>query len=875
MATSISTLAQAPPLVPAETYKEKRDQSPEQPEECLEWLKGLCKRLRLENSGHNKDLWNRHLYNENMYRGNQLGIVDLEGNFRPFKREKGDPRYIMNVTRGHTDAVVSSHVLAKTDIDIIALPPDDATDDATAKARAAANIVNYYEHEIFTDTFRINESLLRQFGGGLGRLVLWDAKAGYQLIQRPILSNSPFRPPVSDTFTCSFCGESGKLEDALEGYGTMDEDLERQAQPECPYCHSNELSVTKVEAMEMPVASGYEDMPSGDCRVLSVPMYQLDFDRTGTDFYEAQWLKWSRRFRPEVIKELFPWWKGLKGSEIDETDSYGLKVGERLKDTVGERGGKTGRDTANAPNLVTVEQWWIKPCMIATAPPLRKDFKIGDPNNPSMVIPKGSRLKDVFKEGLYALTVEREPVDFRSEDFCDFWVHINYKPIPSKIEGDGNEDQNELQRMLNMINALRYTDIRMTAAPPTYYDANAVKNADLVGRPDVNVPVRLTRQGQSLQDVAWTPQGRQMPPHVAQFADYLMSVIQWMNKTSNTSTGQTMLAEGVGERTATGAKLVAQGAATQRAPENSILADGDVRTVKLLLKHFIKNATDARCIPTFGKSGKQDYVKLKGSDLGSIDKEILLYARPGSNVPRGPEDEQMAYANAMQLVGGPEGILLLSQSAPEFLREIERVFNIKFHIGELDLDARQCRLRLDKMKAALPQVQQLPPEYAVPTLLASAPITKYDAHEAARRYYMEWLKQDEAMEVGEPLFTAVQARIEEHKQALKALAAEKMADEMELQAPLQEQAKTEAMEQQGMQAEAQQAQAEQQMGMEAQKAEQDAAVRDEQRQAGLEDKAIEQMGKEEDHRRALQLEAVKQAGQKEIARTKGKTDVRN
>lgn len=865
MATSYPTLAQAPPLVPAEVYKEKRDKSPEQPEECLEWIKKLCKRLRSENTTHNKALWDRHFLNENMYRGNQLGMIGLDGNFKPYKRGKGDPRYIMNVTRGHTDAVVSSHVLAKTDIEIVALPPDDATDDSQSKARAAANIINYYEHEIFTDTFRINESLLRQFGGGLGRLVIWDAKAGYQLIQRPVLENSAFRPPVEDTFTCSFCGESGKLSDALDGYGTMDEELQRTPTPECPYCHSNELSVTKVDEMEMEGVSGYENIPSGDAKVISVPMYQLDFDRTVTDFYECQWLKWSRRFRPEVIKELFPWWKGLKGSSLEGSDDYGLQVAERLKDAVRDKG---GRDTSSAPDEVTVEQWWVMPCMYADAPPLRKDFKIGDPKNPSMVIPAGARLKDKFPSGLYLMTVEREPVDFRDEDYRDYWVHINYKPISSKIEGDGNEDQNELQRMLNMINALRYTDIRMTAAPPTYYDAQAVKNADLVGRPDVNVPVRLTRQGQSLQDVAWTPQGRQMPPHVAQFADYLMQVIQWMNKTSGTSTGQTMLAEQVGEKTATGARLVAQGAATQRAPENSILADGDVKTMKLLLKHFINNATDARCIPTFGKSGKQDYVKLKGSDLGKIDKEILLYARPGSNVPRGPEDEQTAYANAMQLVGGPQGILLLSQSAPEFLREVERVFNIKFHIGELDLDARQCRMRLDKMKMAMGQVSQLPPEYAIPTLLASAPITKYDNHEAAIKWHVEWLKQDEAMEVEEALVQAVFARIEEHEEAIKALMQEKMADEMELQAPMQQEAQAQAMQQQQMQAEQANAQAQQQMEMEGVKAEQEAAIRGEQRQAQIEDKVIEQEGKELDHQRNLQFEKMRQEGQKQLAKMK-------
>lgn len=875
------TLSQSPPLVPLETYKDKRDRSPEQPEEFLEWLKKLTGRLRSENTQHNHAAWAKHLTNEQFYRGNQHGKVTSNGEWRNFNRtSKIDPRYVHNLVGGHVDAVTASHILARTDLEVLPIPTGDSDEHAQGKARVAQYIIDYYEHSTFTETFRIRESKLRQFGGGVARYIIWDASAGYQKAKRAKLEDKPFRPPVDDTFTCSNCGESGKLADATEGYGTYNEDMTaKEGQLECPYCHSNDISTNKIEAMEMPTAAGYDEVPTGDCRTISIPMFQVDFDRTQTDFYDALWVRWTRRFRPEVIREILPWWK-VKGSGLDEGDEYGQKVGEYLRDSPGNTSAnyenkRSGRDESSAPNLVMSEQWWLRPCMYSNAPPLRKDFKVGDKNKPSLIIKAGSRLIDHFPDGCYVWQIEKEPVDFRSEDFRDHLVYIPYRVIPSKVEGDGNEDMNEPQREVNMLDALIFTDIRMTAAPSTYYDSNAVKNADLVGRPDVNVPVRLTRQGQGLQDVVYTPQGRQMPPHVVGYRDWLAQLMQWQSKASNTSTGMTMLAEQTGERTATGAKLVAQGAATQRAPENAAMSDGDVRTAKIWLKLFLKNAVDERYIPLRGKNSSMEGTWLKGSDLGEVDSELLVVARSGSNVPRSPEDEQNAYMTALGVCGGPEGVMMMAQNAPEMLKQIEDTFRVKFKISEFDLDARQCRMRLDKMKMATEQATAMvqatgDAAIAIPILLQSAPIGRYDNHEAAIKYFINWLKQDEAMEGHPLLLSAVEARIGEHEQAIKALMQEQMADEMALQQPMQEEAQAQAAQQAEQQAGMQAEQSQQQMEMEGAKAEQDAAVRDEQRQAQIEDKAIDEESKQLDHQRNLELERVRQQGQKELAKMKPK-----
>jgi DNA-directed RNA polymerase subunit RPC12/RpoP len=364
-----STLLQTPPLVPSDVIKDKGDRTKEQPEEFFVWMKKLCSRLRTENTQHNEALWAKHLTNEQMYRGNQFGTVVKDGSYKSFRRGKGDPRYTHNLIGGHVDAVVASHVLAKTDLEVLAFPTGDAREHTQGKARTAENIINYYEYEILTESFKIRESKLRQFGGGVVRYNIWDAKAGHQKVKRPKFQNKAYESPVADSYTCSNCGESGSLASIKEGYGELDDEtLTKDADPECPHCGSNELAITKVDALEMPQATEYEEVPTGDCRTISIPMFQIDFDQTGTDFYEATWLKWSRRFRPEVIKEMFPFWKGLKGTGTDEGEDYGQKVGDMLRYSAGNTATnfgtkRSGKDESSTPSLVDVEQWWIRPCM--------------------------------------------------------------------------------------------------------------------------------------------------------------------------------------------------------------------------------------------------------------------------------------------------------------------------------------------------------------------------------------------------------------------------------------------------------------------------------------------------------------------------------
>lgn len=881
------------------------------PEELLKFINQLTGRLRVENTLHNANLHAKALTNEMMYRGQQFGRVDLEGQWRNYNRTKGDPRHTHNLYGGYSDSITSSHCLSKTDLEVLPLPADDADDHVVGKARFASHYIDYCEHMQLTETFRLRESKLRQFGGGVFRYSYWDSQAGLSQIKRPRMEDQRMQLGQG-AFTCASCGESGPSEMLGAGAGQQtgaqsydesgmavggssggrDSDgagavFGGQEPPlvACPYCGSGQVQVTEVPQESMPQATGYDSVPSGDGRTKHIPVFQIDYDRTGFDFYEATWVRWQQRFRPEVVQELCPWWKKppATGMPGDETDS-GLKSELTLRNApgntqanFGQKGSRTTQGGPQAAQLITCEIWWLQPCLYNQAPAVARKVKLGDPQNPSVTIEVGERLKDRFKKGMYILMFDRKPVDFWDETFLDRLVYIPYKLIPSKIEGDGIENMNEPQRAINLVRSLIMTDIKSNAAPPTLYRPTAIKGGQWSGKPQENVPVDNWPANQSLEGVVYTPQGREMPAHVYGYDDKLSQEMQWDAKATPTNTGAAMLSQGVGERTATGARLMSQGAAAQRAPENALMSDGDERWARQQLKLFRENATDARYIPLQGKSTGMEGLWLKGDDVGDIENELLIVARPGSNVPMSDDDKQQAYGAALQLCGGPHGVLQLAQAAPELLAAIEDVFKIKFKVSQFDLDARQSRFRLDAMRRALPQAQQMAeamgdPRIAIAFLLQSAPIQpEADNLPAGIKWLQDWTKEDEGLNADPLLFQAAIARIGEIKQAIVGVAQEESQAQVAAQGPaMQAQQEQEAQgkqQEQAGQQQQQESQQQQQQAQQQQDAAGSAAQQDNQNARAVDmserDHQHSMELSQQDHKQAMEIAKLKSAKQRE------------
>src|SRR5262244_1896521 len=91
------------PLTPARTFERMgRQQPPPVPGDPLDYIKRMTRRLAGENRLHSAAKHATALTNEMVARGQQFGRVDLEGNFRQYKRGPGDPRYTHNFYGGYS-----------------------------------------------------------------------------------------------------------------------------------------------------------------------------------------------------------------------------------------------------------------------------------------------------------------------------------------------------------------------------------------------------------------------------------------------------------------------------------------------------------------------------------------------------------------------------------------------------------------------------------------------------------------------------------------------------------------------------------------------------------------------------------------------------
>src|SRR5262249_22767814 len=159
---------------------------------------------------------------------------------------------------GYSDAITAQHVLAAMDIEILPLPEHDADDYTAGKARFAERYIDYCEYMQLTETFRIRESKLRQFGGGDWRYSWWGPQGGEQSVHRRVMQDPPVKL-APDSYTCADCGMSGPT-DALN-----------PAAPACPDCGSQQIATTEAPPVTLPQVVGYQTIPVGAGRTEAVP----------------------------------------------------------------------------------------------------------------------------------------------------------------------------------------------------------------------------------------------------------------------------------------------------------------------------------------------------------------------------------------------------------------------------------------------------------------------------------------------------------------------------------------------------------------------------------------------------------------------------
>jgi len=560
--------------------------------------------------------------------------------------------------------------------------------------------------------------------------------------------------------------------------------------PACPQCGSPNVVVTPATEETLEVVTGHEDIKLGDICVESVPAFELTHD-IGCSPEDSDWLHRERRIRTAKLQSVFP---GLK-IKSTEPESSGLKAEEALKRSAGNQGGGRQGDSGKG-EFSTFHQWWLAPCLYENKV-LKQEIQAAT----GEVIPAGTRLGEVFPDGLYLALVDgvEGPVDVRNESHRDHWVGGVYHTKPMSGLGMGIGDMIEGQRQYNLVMSMIYTVLRTCASPATLYDQRLLPNgtSQYLGNPLKSIPVDLSRMPEGFHLSNAVHQLAPKPP-AGEYFNYAQQLDYHLQKTSDVTDFSGGL-PGVNNETATGANIAAANSQSLFAPMLANKAEVDRRSALKIIQLYKRHMADERYLSISGRRAEQDGVWLKGADLTT---DIIAEVRPESYLPQTNLERRERLGGFLEMVGALGGLPVALSEFPGFTEKISEAFDIDLGGDDYSAAGELCRQRVEQMKKVLPQAQEyaamLPPSEPVvdpmtgmpavdpmtgmpveqpidPVAEAGAvlvealvpkPSVKEMGHEAAVNWLRDWITTDDGLNAPPELRAGVEALIDFHLEAM-------------------------------------------------------------------------------------------------------------
>lgn len=776
-----------PNLAPVESVKKAEVRKPEPDKPFLKWVSERYDCLSKED----QDVW-RDIYAAChlvclFYEGKQLLRRSTFGSgWRVYgtiqDTGQGNIRSI-NLTRFYVDNIVVKWT--QSSADLIVRPSRD-TDEAQGAARAADVLIEHYENEWYTPTFRQNEARLAVLTGNFFRRIYYSQKKK-ATARRPQIEKRTIGGGAGSGY-CADCGYTGSPDEfsagagiGVQGMATANAQLPGAvAVPACPHCGSEAVEIEQVPEVEIDAVVGKQEFEVGDLVCQSVPIFNVQFDVTGP-LEDSPWLLYTRRVRRDVLRSMFA--GALQFDRGEKGDDYGLDAVDALARTGQATSGRGGtastvaRTDDRKQDTVDLAELWLDPQMYG-------DVVLPEPVKTvsGQTIPAGP-LVDTFPDGMCIVGVnEMKTILFLyNENHRDHWVSGQFHLKPMSGVGDGIVDIIEVQRQFNIGNSQIWTQIRTQATPAVLYDKDLITSdkAAYLGMPQQNIPVDLSRlpDQRKLSDAVYALSPHPVAAHVVEYShNWLNNMFQLTSHATDFSGGL----PGVNNTTATGAQIAAANAQSMHAPQLAVLADVNRRTAQLMLRLYQKYCPDERYFALMGKNGKQDGFWLRGADVMT---DLVVEVVAESHLPQTGLERRERLKEFLGFFGGVEGLQAAMNTSPELVVQLKDLFDISLKSDDYSTASVVARRRIEQMKAVLPQVmqtlQQYPPQYLesmaafgvqpdvmMGTLLLNAIEPKPDVrepdHNAAIAYYQQWLLTDEGLEAAGPLREAVKALIDQH-----------------------------------------------------------------------------------------------------------------
>ena len=685
------------------------------------------------------------------------------------------PVYGYNLAGFYSDGIAAKWTQSKTDVRWRGVGDTDALIGA---AHAATSVHEYLHRKLYSESFLQLEAKHAQCGK--------YARYYYFTDDVKVTGRKEKMQPQAMDFgagalNCPDCGYSGEVGD--NGVSTSDTsgqmgdggDGGNRTMP-CPACGSPYAAAEQVEPLTVENGDGFEPVEMGDIVCETVSAFELKHDLNSLP-QDSVYLMRRRRVRVAVMQGKFPFLK----INPQRSENAGMQAADNLKYSTYGAVNYTGlgqRGETEREQTVEFIQLWLDPALYGSNV-LTADYR----TLAGQVVPKGTRLLDLFPSGMYSCWIEGVEgcVELRDEHHRDYWVGQVYRPRVMSAMGSGIEDVIEANRQYDLMMSVIYTQLRTSAMPATLFDERLLPNgvSQYLGSLQ-NIPVNLAvledrRLGDAVHQLMPQPP---TPQHFA-FADKLNGFMQLASRVTDFSAEL-----GINQDTLGGAQIAQSLSQSLFGPQLALKADMDRRGAEVLLKLWRRFVPFERYVALAGKRGKQEGLWLSGLDVAQdLQAEVV----PDSFLPQTSLERRQRWQALLLDIGGLPGLKLAQSEMPQLLEELTDMYDVDLGAEDYTAISELCRRRVEQMKQAMPMwaivSQAMPPtprpvgseaalgqmaevgQFLLGILQPAIEVEEF-GHLAAINWCRSWLTEDEGLEAPPELRAGVKAMLAAHLDGL-------------------------------------------------------------------------------------------------------------
>ena len=605
--------------------------------------------------------------------GRQLGYINSRtGLWTDVVREDGDPIYISNVLAYFINALVTEDSRSQVVYDVDSI---STMLERVGAARLAGEGLQYIRRHTWKATEQQRESKFTIITGNAFRRTRLTKNPRIKIpvphVEERMISvgGGTYQCTNPDCFRL---GDIEELQPVDQGFG-------------CPACGNTAPTIHDGLQMPMPVAT-FRDEPAVEVKTSVIDPFEIKCHLHARTIHESPYLRWSVMAYERQIKSQFAWAQldGTQGTPRNIALLYQREM-ERSPGNIASQIDLAQGHAGSFEGLCEFNCYWFEPWFYQDYT-FDQDTVLGD----GSTVPAGTRLVDLFPDGMALAKVGNTIVNVWEESKGDHWEHRRWDLMPDQLWGRGIEDMIQSSKQRNEIKSLLYECLLKHASPRVFYNPLKLRRSDIQGRPGWATPLKNASAQDNPANYIYTEDPRGGGPELQAFLE---------------QTNRDMQLEGGGafspqpgmpdadNPTARGKIIMRDAAVAMLVPKLQLKAEVEIATATQQLR--LIHAYDLMEYYA-GRGAEYAQYELEAFRALNPDCDLIITARAGSEMPVSEDDRRNDLEMALTMGQLPGGIF--NPAVPPEIRKLamERL-NLPLETDHQSPDERKQQMEIRRL----------------------------------------------------------------------------------------------------------------------------------------------------------------------------------